>query len=237
MASNSSAVASLSRMYMRPGMKSLSTWKEVRADEGGSSPQAPAHGLDVRPRLAWAATRPPACGTCQDGQAARRQSWHSREARGADRPKSSGPGPGLEPAPPRSSCRPSRQSHSLHPAVSQCLRARSDLSLDPGAPHLPDPQVTSLRSAMVRLIPASCFQTGSARLRLRGLPVRMATPSNTPARRGHKGQETESAGDGTPRAPTTAAQMGSDWPRGLHASPACPTGLGTPVLSCPEPGF
>lgn len=50
------------------------------------------------------------------------------------------------------------------------------------------PQVTSLRSAMVRLIPASCFQTGSARLRLRGLPVRMATPSRTPARGEHKCQ-------------------------------------------------
>lgn len=39
---------------------------------------------------------------------------------------------------------------------------------------------TSLRSAMVRLMPASCFHTGSARLRLRGLPVRIAIPSSTP---------------------------------------------------------
>lgn len=50
-------------------------------------------------------------------------------------------------------------------------------------------EVTSLRSAMVRLIPASCFQTGSARFRLRGLPVRMAIPSNTPAHSKHKRQD------------------------------------------------
>lgn len=42
---------------------------------------------------------------------------------------------------------------------------------------------------MVRLMPASCFQTGSARLRLRGLPVRMAMPSRTPAHLKHKRQE------------------------------------------------
>lgn len=34
---------------------------------------------------------------------------------------------------------------------------------------------------MVRFMPASCFHTGSARLRLRGLPVRMAMPRSTPA--------------------------------------------------------
>lgn len=39
---------------------------------------------------------------------------------------------------------------------------------------------------MVRLIPASCFHTGSARFRLRGLPVRMAMPNNTP---GHSKQK------------------------------------------------
>lgn len=33
---------------------------------------------------------------------------------------------------------------------------------------------------MVRLIPASCFHTGSARFKLSGLPVRMAMPNNTP---------------------------------------------------------
>lgn len=40
---------------------------------------------------------------------------------------------------------------------------------------------TSLRSAMVRFMPASCFHTGSAKFRLRGLPVRIAMPSSTPA--------------------------------------------------------
>lgn len=40
---------------------------------------------------------------------------------------------------------------------------------------------TSLRSAMVRFMPASCFHTGSARFRLRGLPVRIAMPRSTPA--------------------------------------------------------
>lgn len=40
---------------------------------------------------------------------------------------------------------------------------------------------TSLRSAMVRFMPASCFHTGSARFRLRGLPVRIAMPRRTPA--------------------------------------------------------
>lgn len=40
--------------------------------------------------------------------------------------------------------------------------------------------LTSLRSAIVRFIPASCFHTGSARLRLRGLPVRIAIPRSTP---------------------------------------------------------
>ena len=59
------------------------------------------------------------------------------------------------------------------------------------------PLVTSLRSAMVTLIPASCFQTGSARFRLRGLPVRMAIPSNTPARLKHKRQETLGTDDRT----------------------------------------
>lgn len=39
---------------------------------------------------------------------------------------------------------------------------------------------TSLRSAIVKFIPASCFHTGSARLRLRGLPVRIAMPKSTP---------------------------------------------------------
>lgn len=34
---------------------------------------------------------------------------------------------------------------------------------------------------MVRFIPASCFHTGSARFKLRGLPVLMAMPSSTPA--------------------------------------------------------
>lgn len=45
----------------------------------------------------------------------------------------------------------------------------------------PGSQRTSLRSAMVRFMPASCFHTGSARFRLRGLPVRIAMPSSTPA--------------------------------------------------------
>lgn len=40
---------------------------------------------------------------------------------------------------------------------------------------------TSLRSAMVKFMPASCFHTGSARFRLRGLPVRIAMPRSTPA--------------------------------------------------------
>jgi len=40
--------------------------------------------------------------------------------------------------------------------------------------------LTSLRSAIVRFIPASCFHTGSAKLRLRGLPVRIAMPKSTP---------------------------------------------------------
>lgn len=57
---------------------------------------------------------------------------------------------------------------------------------------------TSLRSAMVRLIPASCLQTGSARFRLRGLPVRMAMPSNTPAHPKHKRQEILATDDKTP---------------------------------------
>lgn len=34
---------------------------------------------------------------------------------------------------------------------------------------------------MVRFMPASCFHTGSARFRLRGLPVRIAMPRSTPA--------------------------------------------------------
>ena len=34
---------------------------------------------------------------------------------------------------------------------------------------------------MVRFMPASCFHTGSARFRLRGLPVRIAMPRRTPA--------------------------------------------------------
>lgn len=54
----------------------------------------------------------------------------------------------------------------------------------PAAPQSreePCSQRTSLRSAMVRFMPASCFHTGSARFRLRGLPVRIAMPSSTPA--------------------------------------------------------
>lgn len=41
--------------------------------------------------------------------------------------------------------------------------------------------LASLRSAIVKFIPASCFHTGSARFRLRGLPVRIAIPSKTPS--------------------------------------------------------
>jgi len=37
-----------------------------------------------------------------------------------------------------------------------------------------------VRSAGVRVIPANCFHTGSARFRLSGLPVLMAIPIRTP---------------------------------------------------------
>lgn len=70
-------------------------------------------------------------------------------------------------------------------------------------------EVTSLRSAMVRLIPASCFQTGSARFRLRGLPVRMAIPSNTPARSKHKKQEILGTDDRTSSPFNNTAEMSS----------------------------
>jgi len=70
-------------------------------------------------------------------------------------------------------------------------------------------EVTSLRSAMVRLIPASCFQTGSARFRLRGLPVRMAIPSNTPAHSKHRRQDILGADDKVPSPLKHTVEMSS----------------------------
>lgn len=70
-------------------------------------------------------------------------------------------------------------------------------------------EVTSLRSAMVRFIPASCFQTGSARFRLRGLPVRMAIPSNTPAHSKHRRQDILGADDKVPSPLKHTVEMSS----------------------------
>lgn len=84
-------------------------------------------------------------------------------------------------------------------------------------------EVTSLRSAMVRLIPASCFQTGSARFRLRGLPVRMAIPSNTPAHSKHRRQDILGADDKVPRPLKHTEEMSS------APGPQCP-----PNQCCPD---
>jgi hypothetical protein len=78
-------------------------------------------------------------------------------------------------------------SFSIPRSVSQARTPKQTVPLNktPWCPTQPR-WVTSLRSAMVRLIPANCFHTGSARLRLKGLPVRMAMPSNTPDRSKHR---------------------------------------------------
>lgn len=66
------------------------------------APRAPAHGLDVKPRSAWATTRPPVCRTCQNMKAAQWQSGHFKEVRKMHHQKSSGLGSGMELAPPES---------------------------------------------------------------------------------------------------------------------------------------
>lgn len=43
-------------------------------------------------------------------------------------------------------------------------------------------KLASVISAGVNDVPASCFHTGSAKLRLNGLPVLMAIPINTPGK-------------------------------------------------------
>lgn len=64
------------------------------------------------------------------------------------------------------------------------LACAQDLQAVPGTKSLS----TSVRSEIDSGMPASCFHTGSAMLRLRGLPVLMAMPNIIPVTRRTKHQ-------------------------------------------------